>query len=164
MKRYLLLALTAVPVVIAFGSGCKKAVPTVEAGVTSAAVVEDAAPPPVAEADAAPAPTLTPTHVATAAKSAPPKEGGPFQGSYTCFAGMTVTQSGNNVTARQKPGDTQSYATMSCTASGDSCEGTTTMYTGGKSSGTKKSSMKRNSSGDITYKAEGESPTLCHKK
>ena len=165
MKRYLLLALTAVPVVVAFGSGCKKSVPTVEVADAAAPAMPDEAAAPVAEAaDAAPAPTLTPTHAATAAKSAAPKEGGPFQGTYTCFAGMTVSQSGNSVTARQKPGDSQNYATMACSVNGDVCEGSTAILTGGRQTGSKKSSLKRAANGDLTYKAEGEAPTLCHKK
>ena len=166
MKRYLLLALAAfVPVMVSFGSGCKKTVPTVEAGVDTAALVADAEAPPVAEADAAPAATLSAAHTAVVVKSAAkPKEGGDFQGTYTCFAGMTVVQSGNNVSARQKPADTQNYATFACTASGDTCDGTTTIFVAGKPSGTKKASLKRSANGDLTYKADGEGATLCHKK
>ena len=78
---------------------------------------------------------------------------------------MTVTQSGANVSARQKPADQQNYATMTCTAgSSDSCEGATTFFAMGKPAGTKKSSLKRSANGDLKYQAEGEGPTLCHKK
>lgn len=167
MKRYLLLALAAfVPVMVSFGSGCKKTVPTVEAGVDTAALVADAEVPAVAEVDAAPAATLSAAHTAVAVKtaSAKPKEGGDFQGSYTCFAGMTVVQSGTNVSARQKPADPQNYATLACTVAGDTCTGATTIFTAGKPTGTKSATLKRAANGDLTYKADGEGPTLCHKK
>lgn len=177
MKRYLPLVLTVVPVLIAYGNvGCKKTVPTLEAGAdpsaTAAAAPDDAAAAaPVAEADAAPAATLSAaaTVVRTATKptasSAAPVAGGAYQGTYTCFGGMTVSQAGFNVSARQKPGDTANYAVVACNASGDSCDGTTTMYAAGKAAGTKKSSLKRNpTNGDLTYRAEGETPVLCHKR
>lgn len=170
MKRYLLLALTTLPVLAAFG--CKKTVPTVEAGAeldAAVAVVTEDAAAPLAEEDAGPAPTLAVTTSKPATPAAPKDAGppapGPFQGTYTCFAGMTMTQSGSTVSARMKPADTQNYSTFVGNVNGDSCEGTTTIYVGGKVSGTKKGTFKRNAtSGDLTYKADGEPSTACHKK
>ena len=166
MKRYLLLALTTVPVVIAFGSGCKKTVPTVEAGTDiPVAAVDDAAVAAV-DLDAGPAtPLATVAPTPTVAKTAAPVAGGPFQGTYSCFNGTSITQTNSTVTARQQAGKTDNYASTTCTATGDMCDGTTTIYVGGKVSGTKHATLKRNpGSGDITYKGDGEASTICHKK
>jgi pyrrolidone-carboxylate peptidase len=97
MKRYLLLTLTTIPVFIAFGSGCKKEVPTVEAGATTAAVVDEAGAAPVADtADAAPAATLAvtnkPVTPVVAKDAGAPAAATPWAGTYTCFNGMSLSQ------------------------------------------------------------------------
>ncbi len=170
MKPYFLLVLASViPAVLAIGaSGCKKPDLTVSDAGDAAVEVEAAAP--VVEdagAEAAAAPLATAT--ATAAKTAAAPTGGVFQGTYRCFGGMKVTQSGNSVTARLQPGNDAAYSTVTCTVSGDRCEGTASSYTKAKDKPakafeTRKATLKRSANGDLTYQASGEAqPTNCHK-
>ena len=173
MKRYLLpvLALT-----LASSTGCKKTVPTVEAGAMDAAVADMAdAAMPVAEAlDAGPATPLATAkpvavvkhdagvdagHAATVAAS-------DFSGTYTCFGGMTIVQTGNSVSARMFPAKSDNYSTMTCSAAGDACAGKSTPYTAGKAGEPHDATFTRNpTNGNLTYKGVGEGgSTLCRKK
>ena len=169
MKRYLLLSLTTIPVFVAFGSGCKKEVPTVEAGVVATPVAADeAGAAPVADVDAGPAATLA-TTTPKVVPAAPKDAGGPapaaFAGTYSCFGGMTLSQAGINVSGRRDPSNQKDYQTIACNVSGDNCDGTATVYKDGKVSGTKKFSMKRNpANNDIKYQGESEPQTACHKR
>ena len=167
MKRYLLLALTTLPVLAAFG--CKKTVPTVEAGAdTDAAVATPETAAPVVDTDAGPAATLAVTNkppVPVAPKDAGPPPPGPFAGSYSCFGGISLQHQGTTVGGRLKPADNQNFSTITCTVSGDTCDGTAQIFTGGKPSGSKHFSLKRNpANGDLVYKEDGSAPTACHKK
>lgn len=169
MKRYLLpiLALT-----LASSTGCKKTVPTVEAGAMDAATADMAdAAMPVAEVDAGPAPTLaTAKPVATVKHDAGVDAGhtaaSDFAGTYTCFGGMTVVQTGSTVSARMFPAKTDNYSTLSCQAAGDTCTGKTTPYTAGKPGEVHDATFTRNpTNGNLTYKGVGEGgSTLCRKK
>lgn len=173
MKRYLLLAAVSLSTGLLFGtSACKKEIPGApEAGVAevdaAAAPVETAA---VVDPDAGAAtPLATATVVKTAVKpvasaSAVAAAGGPYQGTYRCFGNMAVTQKGNAVEVRTFPGKNDGYSTISCTANGDVCEGTVTEFKGGAAAGKRPARITRNSSGDLTYKGEGEAkPTFCRK-
>lgn len=98
-----------------------------------------------------------------ASASAAPAAGGPWQGTYKCFGGMVVTQSGNAVSMRTNPGKPD-FGTVACTANGDTCDGRISEFRNNNPSGVKGVHITRSSSGDITYKGDGETKaTFCKK-
>lgn len=128
------------------------------------AAVEDAAPEASTDdagTDAeAPAPTASGTGKAAA--------GGPWAGTYKCFGGMHLAQSGSHVTSTMK--DTSTTDTvLSCNVSGDKCNGTIQDVSHPKGKPTKvlrtrKIVLQREANGDVSYRPESTEPTFCRRQ
>ena len=109
-----------------------------------ASVVADASAP---LASAAPAPTAT-----DLASLLPPAT--PFAGTYRCFGGMKLEQSGRIVTATIRKGTTDTI--IACTAGSDTCTGTvreiqTVQGKAPKVMHVKQVTLTRTRSGDVVY-------------
>ena len=112
-----------------------------------ASVVADAPAPFASAASAEPAPTAT-----DLASLLPPAT--PFAGTYRCFGGMKLEQSGRIVTATIRKGTTDTI--IACTAGSDTCTGTvreiqTVQGKAPKVMHVKQVTLTRTGSGDVVY-------------